>query len=264
MSIPRRRRGYTFQGPSHKALDTPVRPDIPGTFRGFYEVHTVPWYPSGMGSDIVELSAEKGRISFMLSFSDYVISAVFQLIVFSLIPLVWWLLTARKKAGFFAWIGLRKPAAPDRKGWLLPTLAVFVVCFAVGQLVVLLIGDLDAAADFVGMGAWAVPSIVVYSFVQTALSEEILFRGFLLKRLAGKLGFWGANFIQAALFGAAHLLVGFTTEISLLAGVVILVYPIFDAMLMGWLNEKRSGGSILPGWLIHGCLNCLERLLLIL
>ena len=34
--------------------------------------------------------------------------AVFQVILFALIPFVWWLISAKKKTNFFEWIGLKK------------------------------------------------------------------------------------------------------------------------------------------------------------
>ena len=37
-----------------------------------------------------------------------IISSVMQIILFSLIPLIWWLITARKRESFFKWIGLKK------------------------------------------------------------------------------------------------------------------------------------------------------------
>ena len=41
-------------------------------------------------------------------FFTELLGAVFQLLIFSLIPFIWWLITARKKDSFFKWIGLKK------------------------------------------------------------------------------------------------------------------------------------------------------------
>ena len=39
----------------------------------------------------------------MSLFLEELTGAVFQLVLFSLIPLIWWLITARKKENFFEW-----------------------------------------------------------------------------------------------------------------------------------------------------------------
>lgn len=189
------------------------------------------------------------------------VSSVLQVAVFTLIPWIWWWATARRKESFFAWIGLKKPEVQDGKKWGLSLLALGLLCWGVGELALWLRGPLAAAdSPYQGMGAAALPSIVLYAFIQTALSEEILFRGFLLKRMAAHLGFGRANLVQALIFGAVHLLMVWG-KTSLLAGAVIVIYPALVAVLLAYLNEKRSGGSILPSWIIHSMLNLVSGLM---
>lgn len=38
-----------------------------------------------------------------------VISSVIQIILFAMIPFIWWIVSARKECGFFTWIGLKRP-----------------------------------------------------------------------------------------------------------------------------------------------------------
>ena len=61
-----------------------------------------------------------------------------------------------------------------------------------------------ATSAFSDMGLKALPSILIYSFLQTSLPEELLFRGFLLKRLVNHMPFFFANTIQAITFGLLH------------------------------------------------------------
>lgn len=56
-----------------------------------------------------------------------------------------------------------------------------------------------ATTDPLQVGAYLVFAVVV-----TAIGEELLFRRALLGALAGRHGFWRANALQAALFGAWH------------------------------------------------------------
>lgn len=182
-------------------------------------------------------------------------NGLFQVALFTLIPFVCWLLIARKNAKFFSWLGVKKIKAKDMKKWWLSVLLIFFVCLITGELAVSMRGPMAAAdSQYAGMGAAAIPSILAYAFIQTALSEEILFRGFLLKRLAAIFGFKLGNLIQAAIFGTVHLLMVWG-QAGFLPGLVIVVYPMIPAVLFAWINEKMSDGSILPSWLLHGLLN---------
>lgn len=194
-------------------------------------------------------------------FLNQTLNAVIQVVLFALVPFFWWLITARKKESFWSWIGFKKIKTENRKKFVLLLLGSIVVCYALGELAIWLRGDLEAAdSAYKGMGAGAIPSILMYAFGQTALSEEILFRGFLMKRLQAKLGFTPAVVIQAVIFGAIHLLMVWG-QADLMAGIMIVVYPMVVAVLLSWINEKKAGGSIYPSWIMHGVLNSVEGIL---
>jgi hypothetical protein len=46
-----------------------------------------------------------------------------------------------------------------------------------------------ATSDFAGLGVVAIPAIFVYAVFNTSFPEELLFRGFLLKRLSFLMGY---------------------------------------------------------------------------
>ena len=190
-------------------------------------------------------------------------NAVFQVFLFSIIPLVWWLITARKKENFFKWLGIKKPESKSRKKLIFSTLIIFLICFIVGEFAAWFAGIADSAAvasAYKGMGLAALPSVLVYSYIQTGLSEEILFRGFLLKRMSAKFGFVTATIVQALIFGVLHLTMVWG-QVGIVMGIVIVIYPMIPAAAFAYLNEKKANGSILPSWLIHGTLNTLSALL---
>lgn len=196
-------------------------------------------------------------------FINQLLSAVIQVILFSVIPLVWWLVTARKKTGYFKWVGLKLPEGKSKKDITLSTLITFAGCFAAGLAAIRIRGDAAAAESvYKGMGISAIPCVLVYSYIQTALSEEILFRGFLLKRLTARLGFKTANIIQALIFGAIHLVMVWG-KVTVTAGIVIFIYPMIPAAALAYLNEKKAGGSILTSWIVHGTLNTCSILMII-
>lgn len=193
-------------------------------------------------------------------FLNQLLNAIFQVVVFSIIPLIWWFITARKKENFFNWLGLKKPEGNSKKNLLICMLVILAVCLLVGEFAIWLRGDVAAAESaYKGMGIAALPSVLVYSYIQTGLSEEILFRGFLLKRLMAKFGFITANVIQALIFGAIHLTMVWG-QVGIVAGIVIVIYPMIPAVAFAYLNEKKANGSILPSWMIHGTINTLTTL----
>ena len=57
-----------------------------------------------------------------------------------------------------------------------------------------------ATSKFSGLGVKAIPAVIVYAVFNTSMPEEILFRGFLLKRLSNKFGFTVSNIIQKQLY----------------------------------------------------------------
>ena len=194
-------------------------------------------------------------------FVNALLNGLFQVVLFTLVPLVWWLVTARKKENFFSWLGLKKPVVKNWKRWSVTVLLAAVVCWSLGELAIYLRGPLAAAdSQYKGMGAAAIPSVLAYSLIQTALSEEILFRGFMLKRLQTKLGVPAATVSQAVIFGAIHLLMVWG-QVNLLAGLLIVVYPMVVAVVFSYINEKLSGGSILPSWIVHGLLNTVSGIM---
>ena len=187
------------------------------------------------------------------------ISSIVQIILFSLIPFIWWLITARKECGFFKWIGLKKPKSENHK--TLAWIAGVSVAFLILSVVILyfLKGVETATSEFSGLGASAIPAILIYAILNTALSEEILFRGFLLKRISNKFGFAAGNIVQAVLFGLLHGIM-FFSAVGAVKALIVIVFTGGIGWCMGYTNEKASDGSILPSWCIHAIANIFSGL----
>lgn len=85
-------------------------------------------------------------------------------------------------------------------------------------------------------------------------------------------------YIGTTIFSIKILPEGVTTAGAQFAGQGAVAIPsvIFYAFLLltlmpglfgwyeGWLNEKRCGGSIVPSWLLHGCVNFVTGILSLL
>lgn len=185
----------------------------------------------------------------MILFVNKILGSIIQIIMFAFIPFVWWMVTARKKYKFTEWIGLKKIDG----GTKTLTAIIFVaVAFLFSGVITLytIRGVETATSEFAGLGVIAIPAIIIYATFNTAFPEELLFRGFLLKRLANKLGFNIANLIQALLFGLLHGAMLFSLAGAIKA-ILIIVFTGIIAWFMGYINEKYSNGSIIPSWIIH-------------
>jgi membrane protease YdiL (CAAX protease family) len=97
--------------------------------------------------------------------------------------------------------------------------------------------------------------VLLTALVKTALTEEILFRGFIAKRCISLLGFTYGNALQAFIFGGLHFLLFMALSNSLLLPFFIFLVSGTSSYLKVVLNEKNANGSILPGWSAHAVAN---------
>lgn len=187
-----------------------------------------------------------------------IINSLLEIILFSLLPFLFWYFSARKQESFKEWIGLKKI-----KGAKKTALAIIIVTTFYLLISLILLNSLknieNATSEFQGLGFAALPAIFIYAVFNTSFPEEILFRGFILKRLANKLGFTKANFIQSLLFGLLHGVMFFPL-VGNLKSILIILLTSLAAFAMGYVNEEISGGSIIPGWIIHAISNFIAGL----
>jgi membrane protease YdiL (CAAX protease family) len=193
-------------------------------------------------------------------FINKLLSGVMQVFIVAIIPIIWWTFTARKKVTFFEWIGIKKANNPEKNLWRLVifTVAGFII-ISIGILF-LLKGVETATSDFYDMGIGALPAALVYAFFNTALSEELLFRGFLLKRFSNKFGFTIGNILQGTLFGLLHGIM-FISLVGVVKAILIITFTGTLGWCMGYLNEQKANGSILPSWIIHGISNTFSAII---
>jgi membrane protease YdiL (CAAX protease family) len=187
---------------------------------------------------------------------EIIISAIFQLILFSAVPFLWWLFSARKKENFLSWLGLKKPVFTRPAKTIILMILSFALLFIPALFLIYSFEDKSALANakFEGTGLEGAVAIMIYAIIQTGLSEEILFRGFLNKRLSNKFGFAFGNTVQAVLFGMVHGLLLFNVvEISTV--ILLVIFTSVVGWLLGYLNEKSGNGSIIPSWIIHSSAN---------
>lgn len=184
-----------------------------------------------------------------------IISSIIEIILISFLPFIWWLISAKKKESFFNWIGLKKIDNKNKKSTLINTIVISLVFMTISILTLYLIKDIETAtSEFKGLGISALLPALIYAIFNTSLPEEIFFRGFLLKRLSNKFGFRIANVIQSIIFGLLHGIMFFSL-VGVVKSIIIILFTGIVAYAMGYVNEKKANGSILPGWFIHALSN---------
>lgn len=199
-----------------------------------------------------------------------IVGAISNIAVFSLLPLIWWLIFHRKKENFFKWVGLYKPQLKS-KWWMVVLFAVvyyFLYTFDITKFVseesmaVVESSESVAANAFTGLGMAAVLPAMIQNFVANGLSEELLYRGFIGKRLCAKFGSLPGIIIQGALFGLMHngLYVLAGVPVGMDFHVMMFLFTGGAGLLLAWLDEKIFNGSIVPSILLHGLGNFIGSL----
>ncbi|MBG9693549.1 CAAX protease [Lysinibacillus sphaericus] len=190
------------------------------------------------------------------------INAIVQVLLFSVIPFVWWSFSAKKEQPFLEWLGLHRPIIVDKgKYAIFYILSIVIVVMPNFALVLFYMdGSILASNQFAGLGLAGLIPALLYAMIQTGLSEELLFRGFLLKRLAKSFGFQVGNLLQSLVFGCIHGALLWTV----LPFPIILLVVLSTGLagyVMGWMNERVGGGSIVTSWSIHSLTNLMTACL---
>jgi len=190
------------------------------------------------------------------------ISAIVQVMLFSVIPFIWWFFTARKEQSFLGWLGFQKLVVAHKGRYVIFFILSIVVLVIPSWVIIFFYIDhsLLAYNQFVGLGFAGIIPALIYAIFQTGLSEELLFRGFLLKRLAKSFGFQVGNLVQSFLFGCVH---GALLWMALPVHIILLVVltTALAGYVMGWMNERVGGGSIVTSWSIHSFVNLMAACL---
>jgi membrane protease YdiL (CAAX protease family) len=186
-----------------------------------------------------------------------ILGALVQIAVVMIIGGILFLFIGRGKSSFFEFLGLtRAPARVVLLGLAIGAAAALALLFAPGfSSMAKGPGTVPGEALKYGLSEAVIAALIITAIFKTAFAEELLFRGIIGRRLIARLGFRAGNLIQATLFGALHLLLALT---PLATGVMVASVVVFSGALgwiNGWLNERRGGGSILPGWATHAAAN---------
>ncbi|MEO1040588.1 MAG: type II CAAX endopeptidase family protein [Pseudomonadota bacterium] len=206
-----------------------------------------------------------------MDITQVTIDTVFQLSIAILLSIFFWLLTRvvvavqrKEPEGYLQWVGFTPIGAASLRLTLL--VMSFLLVLSVFTSVLGPLRDISSAPGTViyqvqqlGIAPETFVIIFIIAVFKTGLSEEIVFRGIIAKRLINWFGFQVGNLVQALIFMAAHIpLLFLAGPTELHAGIVALLVTrmTLSGWLLGWLCH-RSGGSILPCWILHSSMNAI-------
>jgi len=201
----------------------------------------------------------------MTALTNHVISAILQVLAFTLIPFIFYLFRKDKTISFFKYIGLYKPS-----GKSIVYVLLIVILFLVAGVGLAVIDDgiramllspnsVTGQLRLMGLSATTILVLLIIALIKTSLAEEILFRGFIARQLIARLGFKTGNVLQATLFGLIHLILFWAlTKSSLIPLLFIFVFSTMAGLTIGYIKVKHANGSIVPGWVAHGVGNMLS------
>jgi len=194
---------------------------------------------------------------------DEIFGALLQLLVFTTLPFLVYVIQTKSVKGFGNYIGITR-STPKANVLAIATSLLFAAPLLLLTLIseefqTIMFDPTSITGKFRNMefGAEALTILLVMALFKTSLTEEILFRGFVAKRLIGLLGFRNGNLAQATFFGIIHTALFALITDNTLFLTIIFVVPSIGAYVTVILNEKLANGSILPGWIAHALANVL-------
>lgn len=189
------------------------------------------------------------------------LSAILQILVFTSIPFLTYLIKNKTTKGFFNYIGLK--ASTSRANFL----AILAFIFFAGPLLLLTFTNEEFKAIMLdpnsitgkfremGLSVESIGILLIIAILKTSLAEEILFRGFIAKRLISVMGYQKGNITQSLIFGILHAILFSLITMNIFFLTIIFVVPTIGAYVSTYLNEKAAKGSIIPGWISHALAN---------
>ncbi|MEO1053130.1 MAG: CPBP family intramembrane glutamic endopeptidase [Bacteroidota bacterium] len=191
---------------------------------------------------------------------DEITNTIFQIIALALIPFLVFVIGKRSIRGFFKYIGLYGANGKSCMVAIAVSIIAFIpfVIFAADDEFMRVMHDPESMTGKfreMGFSVLSLIILVMAAVLKTAFSEEILFRGFVAKRLISWLGFVKGNLIHAVIFGALHSLLFLIITDSIFYLSIIFIFPTLFAYINAYVNEKMANGSIVPGWISHSLAN---------
>lgn len=169
---------------------------------------------------------------------------------------------AAREGGWRTAFGLDRVRGSDWLPWI-TGFGIIYACRTAVMLVaaVLTSGRAVTEANNLGGGRLTALSIVVLALVAVVLApvtEELMFRGLLLRSFLRRMSFWPAAVLSSLLFALFHVY-----EVHTLLGAVTLALSV-GALGLGNCFLVRITGRLTPGIMVHATYNALTLLVAVL
>ncbi len=165
---------------------------------------------------------------------------------------------ARRQGAFAPAVGLDRVRGRDWLPWITGVGFVFAARVAVGIVAAALTrGQAAAESSNVRLHTATASTVVLLALlavVVAPVTEELLFRGVMLRSLMQRMGFWPAALISTAVFAGLH-----AYEVRTVAGALTLVAGV-GVLGLGNCYLVRITGRLVPGMMVHATFNALAVL----
>ncbi|GAA0703539.1 CPBP family intramembrane metalloprotease [Paraclostridium ghonii] len=182
-------------------------------------------------------------------------NTISEIVLFSSIPFLWYIISKKKFKGAFKYLGLKKTNKQNYFQALKITSLAYIFSFSVIVIIKLIQGDVSLnplESAYNSRIIIFIISLILFG-MKAAISEEILFRGFLGKRLIYKFGFLKGNILQSIIFMMVHIFS--FSKLPTLEAILFLINSAIIGFVFGYIMDKKCDGSILPAMICHGAVN---------
>jgi len=188
------------------------------------------------------------------------INTITNILLFSIVPLVWYLVKERTIKGFLHSLGIYKPQNINLLVIFLIVTATYLITLAANIIVIITANSGRGSVDIQGYKAIELFLYLLLYGMKTGIAEEIFFRGFVAKKLIKKVGFSKGNVIQAIVFASPHFII--IGSVSTADIIVRIINAFLLGYVLGYIMDRKCDGNIIPSMTSHILINMVSSVVL--
>ncbi|KAJ50226.1 membrane protease YdiL (CAAX protease family) [Clostridium tetanomorphum] len=157
---------------------------------------------------------------------------ILNILLFSIIPFIWYLIREKTVKGFVYSIGIYKPHKINLVMTIFVITTVYLITLSTNVLVIKLGYSGRSIVDTHDFTRITFFIYLLLYGLKTGIAEEIFFRGFVAKKLIKKLGFSKGNVAQALVFALPHFV---TLGSASLVDIIVRIINAFFFRIYIWI-----------------------------
>jgi len=194
------------------------------------------------------------------SLINEIINTITNILLFSIVPLVWYLVKERTIKGFLHSLGIYKPQNINLLAIFPIVTATYLITLAANIIVIITANSGRGSVDIQGYKAIELFLYLLLYGMKTGIAEEIFFRGFVAKKLIKKVGFSKGNVIQAIVFASPHFII--IGSVSTADIIVRIINAFLLGYVLGYIMDRKCDGNIIPSMTSHILINMVSSVVL--